>query len=206
MVEKPRPEAAREKAKRSGLLPFAESLKALRDNPALDQLSGAVAVADAPGDAPTTERSILTANVSDMSTGISTARFSRDTGGAVMAGRATTRVVSPKAVAAVERKVEQRRSGARSREEIELVFEQNKAAIFALYNRALRRDPTLEGKLVLKFTILPSGEVIDCEVVSSELGDAELEKKLAMRVRMFRFEAKDVVPVTTTKPIEFFPA
>ena len=43
-------------------------------------------------------------------------------------------------------------------------------------------------------------------VVSSELGDAELERKLVARVKMFRFEAKDVAPMTTTKPIEFFPA
>jgi hypothetical protein len=42
--------------------------------------------------------------------------------------------------------------------------------------------------------------------VSSELGDAELERKLVARVRLFRFEDKDVEAITTTKPIEFFPA
>jgi TonB family protein len=94
----------------------------------------------------------------------------------------------------------------RSREEIELVFDRNKGAIFALYNRALRSDPTLEGKLVLRLTIAPSGEVTFCEVVSSELGDPDLEQKLVSRVKLFRFEAKDVEPITTTKPIDFFPA
>ena len=67
-------------------------------------------------------------------------------------------------------------------------------------------DPTLEGKLVLRLTIAPSGEVTACEVVSSELGDADLERKLVQRVMLFRFDAKDVEPVTTTKPIDFFPA
>jgi hypothetical protein len=43
-------------------------------------------------------------------------------------------------------------------------------------------------------------------VVSSELGDEDLESKLVQRVRMFRFEAKDVEAITTTKPIDFFPA
>ncbi len=104
-----------------------------------------------------------------------------------------------------------RRSGAsskasRSREEIELVFDRNKGAIFALYNRALRIDPTLEGKLVLRLTIAPSGEVTACEIVSSELGDADLERKLVQRILLFSFEARDVEPVTTTKPIDFFPA
>ena len=94
----------------------------------------------------------------------------------------------------------------RSREEIELVFDKNKGAIFALYNRALRADPTLEGKLVLRLTIAPTGEVTFCEIVSSELGDPELERKLVLRVKQFRFEARDVEPITTTKPIDFFPA
>ena len=45
-----------------------------------------------------------------------------------------------------------------------------------------------------------------CEVVSSELGDPELESKLVARVMLFRFEAKNVESITTTKPIDFFPA
>ena len=58
---------------------------------------------------------------------------------------------------------------------------------------------------MLKLTIEASGQVSDCEIVSSELNDDELERKLVQRVRMFRFVAKDVPPVTTTKPIDFFP-
>ncbi len=45
-----------------------------------------------------------------------------------------------------------------------------------------------------------------CEIVSSELNDPDLEAKLVARVKLFRFEAKDVEPITTTKPIDFFPA
>ena len=73
-------------------------------------------------------------------------------------------------------------------------------------NRALRADPTLEGKLVLRLTIAPTGEVTLCEVVSSELGDPDLERKLVLRIKQFRFEARDVEAITTTKPIDFFPA
>jgi len=95
---------------------------------------------------------------------------------------------------------------ARSQEEVELVFDRNKGAIHALYTRALRERPELQGKLVLEFTIAASGEVTDCRVVSSELGDAELERRIVARVKAIRFEARDVAPLTTTKPIEFFPA
>jgi TonB family protein len=94
----------------------------------------------------------------------------------------------------------------RSREEIELVFDRNKGAIYALYSRELRQHPELQGKLVLEFTIAPSGEVTMCRVVSSDLNDPALERLIIARVRLFHFEPKDVAPITTTKPIDFFPA
>ena len=86
------------------------------------------------------------------------------------------------------------------------MFDRNKGAIYALYSRALRDQPDLQGKMVLEFTIAPSGEVTMCRVVSSEIKDAELERKIVARVRLFRFEARDVETITTTKPIDFFPA
>jgi TonB family protein len=86
-----------------------------------------------------------------------------------------------------------------------MIFDRNKAAIYALYRRALRVDPTLQGKLVLELTISPAGDVIDCKVVSSELDAPEFESKLVQRVRLFKFGAQDVGTITTTKPIDFFP-
>jgi TonB family protein len=207
--EPTRTEIARERAQ-AALMPFADDLADIVDRDIVEtvdarQLTAAVA------ETTRAERSMITSKVSAASGGISTARMSRDTGGNGIAARSTTKVESP--VAAIEKQSAggARRSGtsgkaSRSREEIELVFDRNKGAIFALYNRALRADPTLEGKLVLRLTIAPTGEVTFCEIVSSELGDAELERKLVLRVKQFRFEARDVEPVTTTKPIDFFPA
>jgi len=80
------------------------------------------------------------------------------------------------------------------------------AAIYAIYSRALRHNPALQGKVVLEVTIAPSGDVTDVRIVSSDLGDPELERKLVARVRMFKFDARDVAPMTTSKPIDFFPA
>ena len=86
------------------------------------------------------------------------------------------------------------------------MFDRNKSAIYAIYSRALRDNPALQGKVVLEVTIAPAGDVTEVRIVSSELGDPELERKLVARVRMFKFEARDVAPMTTTKPIDFFPA
>ncbi len=79
-------------------------------------------------------------------------------------------------------------------------------AIYAIYSRALRDNPALQGKVVLEVTIAPSADVTDVRIVSSDLGDPELERKLVARVRMFKFDARDVAPMTTSKPIDFFPA
>ena len=152
---------------------------------------------------------MITSKVGTASGGINTAAMSRNTGGTGIAGRSTTQVKNP--VAGIGPAGGASRTGtsgkaSRSREEIELVFDKNKGAIFALYNRALRVDPSLEGKVVLRLTIAPNGQVTFCEVVSSELGDPDLESKLVQRIKLFRFEAKDVEAITTTKPIDFFPA
>ena len=202
-------QVAREQAQ-AALLPFTEDLAALADSDVLEKVADERPLTSSIGQAARNERSMITSKVGTASRGINTANMSRNTGGSGLAGRNTTEIESP--VAAVGRSAGgARRTGSsgkasRSREEIELVFDKNKGAIFTLYNRALRIDPTLEGKLVLRLTIAPTGEVTFCEIVSSDLGDADLERKLVQRIKMFRFEAKDVEAITTTKPIDFFPA
>jgi TonB family protein len=203
-----REEVAREQAQ-AAFLPFADDLADLVDNELLSQVAEDRELSASVGGAVRNERSMITSKVGTTSGGINTAALSRNTGGTTIAGRSTTRVDNP--VAGIGPAGGARRTGSsgkasRSREEIELVFDKNKGAIFALYNRALRRDPSLEGKLVLRLTIEPNGSVSFCEIVSSELGDDELERKLVLRIRAFMFDAKDVESITTTKPIDFFPA
>lgn len=204
-----RREEARRKAQSSGLLALQKDLADLRDTDVTAKLSATRQLGAVAGDAPRVERSLITARAGQGSGGINTAALSRNTGGGALAGRDTTRVTSNLAgMAAAADTAPRGASGkpSRSREEIEMVFDQNKGAIHALYSRALRRDPSLQGKLVLRLTIEPSGAVSACEVVSSEIEDAELLQKLVARVKMFRFLDKDVATVTTTKPIDFFPA
>ena len=200
---------ARERAQ-AALMPFVDDLANLVDKNLLESFADNRDLSASVGQSARNERSMITSKVGKASGGINTAKLSRNTGGSGIAGRSTTRVSSP--VAGLGRGAGgARRTGisgraSRSREEIELVFDKNKGAIFALYNRALRINPTLEGKLVLRLTIAPNGIVTFCEIVSSELGAPDLERKLVQRVKMFRFEDKDVEPITTTKPIDFFPA
>lgn len=94
----------------------------------------------------------------------------------------------------------------RTDEEIQLVFDRNKGSIFGIYNRALRDNAALQGRMVLRLTIAPSGEVTRIGIISSELGDSELERRLLQRIKAFDFGAKDVDTVTVTYPIHFFPS
>ena len=85
------------------------------------------------------------------------------------------------------------------------MFDKNKGGIYSIYNRALRKDPALEGKIVFEITIDPSGNVISVKVVSSELSSPSLEKKLIARIMLFNFGAKNVEKMIVTFPVDFLP-
>jgi TonB family protein len=204
----PRPDP-RKKAAESGLLALSDQLAELRALE-VEPTAPAKTLNTGAGEKTRVDRALLTARTGEGSGGIAVSKASSGFGGGAtaLAGHATAKVASSVEAAPANDVQRTGRSSqaSRTREEVELVFDRNKSAIYALYARALRDNPALQGKVVLEVTIAPSGEVTDCRVVSSDLGDAELERKLVSRVRMFRFEARDVAPMTTTKPIEFFPA
>jgi periplasmic protein TonB len=207
-----RTQQARERARVAGLLPLTNQLQALRNNVTNERLQKTDTVAaTASSDAPFSERSLITSRVGTASGGINTATLSRNTGGSGLGARETTQVASPVEGFAEAGGAAQRTGasdkGSRSREEIERVFDANKGRIYTLYNRALRENPALQGKVVLRLTIASDGRVTFCEIVSSELNDPELEKGLVQRVLQFQFEPRnDIESITTTKPIDFFPA
>jgi protein TonB len=212
-VEVPKPvdrtADARKKAQQSGLLKLKDELADLRQNVDLTPLGQTKNLQGAVGQDSHAERSLIASKVGTGSAGITTANSSRGfgTGAGSLTGHDTMAVSSRIAAASGVSNVAKGGSGkpSRSEEEIALVFDSNKGAIYALYGRELRDKPELQGKLVLEFTISPAGEVTECHVVSSELKDPDLERKIVARVKLFRFAAKDVAPITTTKPIEFVP-
>jgi protein TonB len=217
--EKPKPELAkvdkrvppdpRKKAEQTGLLALKDELADLREEFKVEDLAKTekVDMKDA-----RSERSVITSKVGNASGGINTAGLSRGygAGAGALGTHNVSQIGSPNGVAS-GRGGGALRSGsgskaARTREEIEMVFDRNKSAIYSIYNRALRDMPDLQGKVVLQLTIAPWGEVIDCRILSSELKDADLERKLVARIKLFKFDEKDVEALTATKTIDFFPA
>jgi len=173
------------------------------------------------------QRNMITSNATGGSGGINTAAYSRNTGGGGLAGRATTLVegvagggggggyggggqkgVPGGTGTGTGGTVHKGGSGKASRsiEEIRLVFERNKGSFYAIYNRMLRDDPSLQGKVVVELKISPTGSVENVRIVSSELKTPELESKLLARIRTFDFGAKDVDMMIVSYPIDFLPS
>lgn len=212
--EKPKPEPvvdkvaeAKKKAATAGLLQFQDDLAAMRD--ALDVAAVDTAnLSRGAQQARQVDRSVITSQAKGTSGGINTAALSRDTGGVALSGRETTVVESELATRTgngKEAAVGERNQSARSDEEIRQIMDRNKGAIFAIYNRALRSNPALQGKVVVRLVIEPNGRVSSAEIVSSELDDEELENKLLARIQLIAFNASEVVRTTLNYSFDFLP-
>ncbi|MCP4391600.1 MAG: energy transducer TonB [Gammaproteobacteria bacterium] len=205
---------AREVARQSGLIALSDELEDLRESFDLDdtlklpqQTAGKNEIKVA------TASNLLTSNAAQSSGGIKTDTLNRNLKTSELAQRQTTRVESKiesdeklaKATTA-KKKSGSGGAGKRSADEIERVFQQNKGSIFNLYHRALRKNPSLEGQVVIELTISPAGQVTAVKILSSELGDEKLERKLALKIKKFKFAKSNVAEITVTYPIDFLPS
>ena len=116
-------------------------------------------------------RSLVTAaSAGGSSGGINTAALSRDAGGGgggkEMAGVGFSRVessIGEGKFAGDDRPLSgDGAAPSRTDEEIQIVFDRYKSALYRIYNRELRKNPTLQGKMVLRLTIEPNGKVSAC--------------------------------------------
>jgi TolA protein len=93
----------------------------------------------------------------------------------------------------------------RSRSQLMLVFERIKGKLHSHYRRALRRDPTLSGKVVVWLRILPNGVVDDIRIESSELDAASFLSRIQTLIKSTNFGAEDVGTAEVTYPLDFTP-
>lgn len=205
--EEPKVADAKEKAKVSGLLAFQDAFADMREAVDVSKLQDTAAIQRGAGEAATIDRSLLTSKHSKRSAGVNVAALSRETGGVALSGRETTKVDAPENVAGTGGVKKQRQVDSRDRsiEEIRRVFDTNKGAIFAIYNRTLRSNPALQGEVVLELVIDPNGRVVECKVVASEIEDQTMIDKIVNRIRLFDFGTRDVKTTTIRYPVHFLP-
>lgn len=205
-------EKAREQAANTGVMQFKDDLAEMREMMQTSAVeTAATTVTNSTGEAAQLDRAMITSGAKTASGGINTAALSRDTGGTALSGRETTKVKS--GLAEAGKKSTQATAGnsngaggaARSEEEIRKIMEQHKGAIYSIYNRALRQNAALEGKMVVKIVIDPSGKIVEATLVSSELGDSDLEGKILQRIRLISFPASNVARTTINQTFDFLP-
>ncbi len=212
-AEQPEPAPVDVPGPEQGILAFREKLAQIKESP-LVALGAQARINNAnESSALRPERSMLTTNAPGSSGGIRLAALSRDfgaDGGGVrdpMQGAALTRASSNiDAAGPAERPSSNGPSLARTDEEIQIVFDRYKSALYRLYNRELRRDPTLQGQMVLRLTIQPDGSVSFCQLHATDMNAPELVTQIVDRVGTFGFGAKEVPAITIIYPIDFLPA
>jgi len=211
--KKPTPEErqqAREKVKTKGVLAFKNNFADLLNDASLDKLGAKANLSNAGSTAKLTQRSIITSNATSSSGGINSSALSRNVAGT---GDDLKAVAFSRVDSAIGTGVDDDRplsdgpGPSRTDEEIQIVFDKYKATLYRIYNRELRVNPTLQGKVVLRITIEADGSVSLAKVENTDMDAKQMLAAIVERVKRFNFGAKEGVPPTTILyPIDFLPA
>jgi protein TonB len=108
--------------------------------------------------------------------------------------------------ASAEKASQASQGGQRSEAALRRTLEANKSRLYSLYNRALRKDPFLKGKVMFEIVIQPNGNISKVTIKSSELNNPKLERQLTLVLRSISFPAEKVALMTTIWAIDFFPS
>jgi len=73
-------------------------------------------------------------------------------------------------------------SGARDIDDVNSIVQAHSPAIQYCYEREVRRNPDLKGKVVVRFTILPKGTVTKAKIISSSLKSQSVERCILSRI------------------------
>jgi TonB family protein len=82
----------------------------------------------------------------------------------------------------------------------------HKASVRMSYEKYLKRDPKLAGKVTIRFTITAAGTVTNVEVVENSTGNTDLENEIMRKVQMWKFEPVPEGDATVTYPFVFRPS
>ncbi len=73
------------------------------------------------------------------------------------------------------------------------------------YNRELKRNPSLSGKIEIEFTIGENGRVEDTEAITNKMGSSAVANCIMGRIKRWRFPKPDGGSVTVAYPFIFTP-
>ena len=89
---------------------------------------------------------------------------------------------------------------------INKVVSSHRTSIRMSYERFLKRDPSLQGKITVRFTITANGSVTDVEIMENTTNNRGLENEIRRKVQMWKFASIPEGDVTVTFPFVFQPS
>ena len=93
--------------------------------------------------------------------------------------------------------------GSRSAADIMKVVRQRTPGLRHIYNKCLKKKPGFQGKVTLRFTIAPGGEIISLNTVSSTTGFSEFDSEIKNAVSRWTFSKVKSGNTTVTIPFTF---
>ena len=93
--------------------------------------------------------------------------------------------------------------GSRSAADIMKVVRQRTPGLRHIYNKFLKKKPGFQGKVTLKFTIAPGGEIISISIASSTTGYGEFDGEVKTAVSRWKFSKVKSGNTTVTIPFTF---
>jgi outer membrane biosynthesis protein TonB len=203
-------EAARNKAKTSGLAAMKDELFSMRE--AFDVIPATTTKLDQnKTEEVKVKRKLLASSVNKQSEGLTVSSVSRTVASDALSTKNTQLVrLAEEEVLATEGATAEEdalsaQAGQRTEISLRRTLEANKSRLYALYNRALRKDPFLKGKVMFEIEIQPNGTISRVDIKSSGLNNAKLERQLKVILRSIRFPEEAVAVMTTIWAIEFLP-
>lgn len=94
-------------------------------------------------------------------------------------------------------------STGRSLQEVLQVVKSRTPGLRHIYNQILRTHPGMEGKVTLRFTILPGGTVVRCEIASSTTGSTDFDEAIRKTILTWNFKVIPSGETAITLPFHF---
>ncbi len=94
-------------------------------------------------------------------------------------------------------------SAKRDNAAINQIVASHRSSIRLSYQKFLRRDPSLAGKITVRFTITASGTISNITILENSTGNGELEQEIIRKIRMWQFDEIPEGDVTVTYPFVF---
>ena len=92
----------------------------------------------------------------------------------------------------------------RSQAAIQNIVSRESRRLKRLFEEWLKRDPSLSGRLTVKFVILPSGAVANVSIVKSTTGNGEFDEMVIRYIKRWKFPAVEGAgPVEVVYPFVF---